>query len=57
MSTDFEEVRLESDLIIEATVGGPAFSTDVIIVRSGSREAEHQLVRRARAVGDRRAAD
>lgn len=35
MSTDFEEVRLENNLIIEGTVGGPQFSTDVIIVRSG----------------------
>jgi uncharacterized protein (TIGR02217 family) len=35
MSTDFEEVRLEADLILYGAVGGPQFSTDVIVVRSG----------------------
>ncbi len=33
--SDFEEVRLENNLIIEGTVGGPSYSTDVIVVRSG----------------------
>lgn len=35
MSADFEEVRLEGSLIIEGAIGGPQFSTDVIVVRSG----------------------
>jgi uncharacterized protein (TIGR02217 family) len=35
MSADFEEVRLEANLIIYGAVGGPRFSTDVIVVRSG----------------------
>jgi uncharacterized protein (TIGR02217 family) len=33
--TDFEHVRLEQGLIIEGTVGGPQYSTDVVVVRSG----------------------
>lgn len=35
MSADFEEVRLEANLIIEGAIGGPQYSTDVIVVRSG----------------------
>lgn len=35
MSTDFEEVRLEANLILYGSVGGPQYSTDVIVVRSG----------------------
>jgi uncharacterized protein (TIGR02217 family) len=35
VSTDFEEVRLEGSLIIEGTIGGPTYSTDVIVVKSG----------------------
>jgi uncharacterized protein (TIGR02217 family) len=35
MSTDFEEVRLEADLILYGAVGGPQYNTDVIVVRSG----------------------
>jgi uncharacterized protein (TIGR02217 family) len=35
MSTDFEEVRLEADLILYGAVGGPQYSTDVVVVRSG----------------------
>ena len=33
--SDFEEVRLEGSLIIEGTIGGPQYSTDVVVVRSG----------------------
>jgi uncharacterized protein (TIGR02217 family) len=35
VSTDFEEVRLEANLILYNSVGGPQYSTDVVVVRSG----------------------
>lgn len=35
MSTDFEEVRLEANLILYGAIGGPQYSTDVVVVRSG----------------------
>lgn len=35
MSADFEEVRLEANLILYGAIGGPQFSTDVVVVRSG----------------------
>jgi uncharacterized protein (TIGR02217 family) len=35
VSTDFEEVRLEANLILYGAVGGPQYSTDVVVVRSG----------------------
>lgn len=31
----FAEVRLESDFIVYGTVGGPAFSTSIVVVNSG----------------------
>jgi uncharacterized protein (TIGR02217 family) len=36
--TAFAEVRIDDDLIIYRTVGGPEFSTDVVIVDSGREQ-------------------
>ncbi|MGH8585285.1 MAG: DUF2460 domain-containing protein [Gammaproteobacteria bacterium] len=33
--TDFAEVRLENNLVLYGSVGGPQYSTDVVVVRSG----------------------